>query len=97
MGQELAEIRTAHALLQPGRLLRPRLLGKPLALEFARTQLPACYEQVCAIFSRRGAYARFKALLERHQSLDAWHQWEAEQTRQALREWCTNNGLTPAD
>ena len=72
-------------------------LGKPLALEFARTQLPACYEQVCAMFSHRGAYARFKDLLERHQSLDAWHQWEAEQTRQALRAWCTDNGLTLAD
>lgn len=72
-------------------------LGKPLALEFDRTHLPACYEQVCAIFSHRGAYARFKDLLERHQSLDAWHQWEAEQTRQALREWCTDNGLNPAD
>ena len=72
-------------------------LGKPLALKFARTHLPACYEQVCDIFSRRGAYARFKDLLERHQSLDAWHQWEAEQTRQALREWCADNGLTLAD
>ncbi|MGS0998900.1 UPF0158 family protein [Rhodanobacter sp. UC4451_H18] len=72
-------------------------LGKPLALEFARTQLPACYEQVCAIFSHRGAYARFKGLLDRHDSLDTWHQWEAEQTRQALREWCADNGLTPAD
>ena len=72
-------------------------LGKPLALEFARTQLPDCYEQVCAMFSHRGAYARFKDLLDRHQRLDAWHQWEAEQTRQALREWCTDNGLTPAD
>ena len=72
-------------------------LGKPLALEFARTQLPACYEQVCAIFAHRGAYARFKDLLERQQSLDAWHQWEAEQTRQALRAWCADNGITLAD
>ena len=72
-------------------------LGKPLALEFARTQLPACYEQVCAMFSHRGAYARFKDLLERHQSLDAWHQWEAEQTLQALRAWCADNGFTLAD
>jgi hypothetical protein len=70
-------------------------LGKPLALGFARTHLPECYEQVCGMFSRRGAYARFKDLLEHHQSLDAWHQWEAEQTRQALREWCADKGLTP--
>ena len=72
-------------------------LGKPLALEFARTQLPACYEQVCEIFSHRGAYARFKDLLERHESLDAWHQWETDQTRQALRAWCADNGITLAD
>lgn len=72
-------------------------LGKPLALEFARTHLPASYEQVCAVFSHRGAYARFKDLLGRHDSLDAWHEWEAEQTRQALREWCADNGLTLAD
>jgi hypothetical protein len=72
-------------------------LGKPLALEFARTHLPACYEQVRGIFSRRGAYARFKDLLEHRESLDAWHQWEREQTLQALREWCADNGLTLAD
>jgi hypothetical protein len=72
-------------------------LGKPLALEFARTQLPACYEQVCAIFAHRGAYARFKDLLEHHQSLDTWHQWETEQTRQALRTWCADNGITLTD
>ena len=72
-------------------------LGKPLALEFARTQLPACYEQVCAIFAHRGAYARFKDLLEHHQSLDAWYQWETDQTLQALRAWCADNGITLAD
>lgn len=72
-------------------------LGKPLALEFARTQLPDCYEQVCAMFSHRGAYARFKDLLDRHDRLDAWHQWEAEQTRQALRRWCADNNITLAE
>jgi len=72
-------------------------LGKPLPLEFTRTHLPDCYEQVREIFSHRGAYARFKNLLERHQSLDAWHQWETEQTRQALRTWCADNGITLSD
>lgn len=69
-------------------------LGKPLALAFARTHLPACDEQVREIFAHRGAYARFKDLLERHRSLDTWHQWETEQTRQALRAWCADYGLT---
>lgn len=72
-------------------------LGKPLALEFARTQLPASFEDVRAMFAHRGAYARFKDLLERQQQLDAWHRWEEEQTRQALREWCADNGLNLAD
>ena len=72
-------------------------LGKPLALEFARMHLPDCYEQVCAMFSRRGAYARFKDLLDRRGSLDAWHQWEADQTRQALRVWCADNDIELAD
>jgi hypothetical protein len=72
-------------------------LGKPLALEFARTHLPACYEQVCEMFARRGAYARFKDLLERHQSLDAWHGWETEQTLQALHVWCADNGVNLAE
>lgn len=45
-------------------------LGKPLALEFARAQLPTCHEQVGAMFSHRGACPRFKDLRERHQSLD---------------------------
>jgi hypothetical protein len=72
-------------------------LGKPLAMEFTRTHLPACCEQVREIFSHRGAYARFKDLLQRHHRLDAWHQWETEQTRQALRAWCADNGITLAD
>jgi hypothetical protein len=72
-------------------------LGKPLALVFARTYLADCYEQVCGMFAHRGAYARFKDLLQHHQSLDAWHQWETEQTRQALRTWYADNGITLAD
>ncbi|MGH8190315.1 MAG: UPF0158 family protein [Rhodanobacteraceae bacterium] len=72
-------------------------LGKPLALEFARSHLPECFEQVLGMFSHRGAYARFKVLLDRRESLDAWYQWEQEQTRQALREWCADNGVKLAD
>lgn len=68
-------------------------LGKPLALAFTRAHLPACYEQVREMFAHRGAYARFKDLLDHHHGLDAWHQWETEQTRQALRTWCADNGI----
>lgn len=72
-------------------------LSQPLALEFARTQLPECFEQVQRIFSRRGAYARFKDLLDRRDSLDALSQWEQDKTRQALREWCADNGIPLSD
>lgn len=72
-------------------------LGKPLALEFARTHLPESFEQVRGIFSHRGAYARFKDLLDRHDSLDAWYQWEQDETRRALRQWCADNDIELAD
>jgi hypothetical protein len=72
-------------------------LGKPLVLEFVRVHLPECIEQVREIFSHRGAYARFKDLLDRRESLDAWYSWEQEKTRQALREWGADNGIRLAD
>lgn len=40
-------------------------LGKPLALDFAREFLPDEVGDVQEIFSKRGAYARFKDLLQR--------------------------------
>lgn len=72
-------------------------LGKRLALDFTRTHLPECAEEVYRMFSHRGAYARFKDLLDRRNSLDAWYQWEQEKTREALRGWCADNGVKLAD
>src|SRR5258708_5890139 len=40
-------------------------LGKPLVLDFAREFLPDDYDEVRHIFSRRGAYRRYKDLLVR--------------------------------
>ena len=40
-------------------------LGKPLVLDFAREFIPDDYDEVRRIFSRRGAYRRYKALLVR--------------------------------
>lgn len=72
-------------------------LGKPLALEFARTHLPECFEEVREIFAHRGAYARFKDFLDQNNTLEAWHQWEQEKTQQALRQWCADNDIPLAD
>ena len=40
-------------------------LGKPLVLDFAREFLPVDYDEVRHIFSRTGAYGRYKDLLVR--------------------------------
>src|ERR1700739_2952118 len=53
-------------------------LGKPLALDFARQFLPADFNDVRQIFSRKGAYARFKDLLDRRGVLGQWYAFEAE-------------------
>ena len=68
-------------------------LGKRLALRFAARELPGCYDQVTGFFRRKGAYGRFKALLDSKRALDRWYAYEAESTEQALRAWCAENGL----
>src|SRR6516225_10318076 len=40
-------------------------LGRDLVLRFVEQQLPARFDQVEGYFRRKGAYARFKDLLER--------------------------------
>ena len=72
-------------------------LGKALALEFAREHLPESYEQVRAFFGQRGAYGRFKDLLERHNQLQVWYKYEAAAVEGALREWSSENGVELKD
>ncbi|MBV8063248.1 MAG: hypothetical protein JOY51_06605 [Nevskia sp.] len=72
-------------------------LGKPLALKFAAQSLPNELLTVNAMFSARGAYARFKDLLERNDLLKQWHEFEEQAGRNALREWCSENGIALAD
>jgi hypothetical protein len=45
------------------------------------------------IFSRRGAYRRYKDLLEQKGLLDEWYDFEQQRTRQALLDWCEENGI----
>ena len=69
-------------------------LGRSLALRFAEEHLPRSWEEVDGYFRQRGAYSRFKSLLERVGQLDAWHQYEQAATEEALSEWCAENGFT---
>src|SRR5258708_24873950 len=68
-------------------------LGKPLALDFAREFLPDDFDEVRYMFSRRGAYQKFRALLTRRGALDRWYDFESKATERALREWCEFNSI----
>jgi hypothetical protein len=72
-------------------------LGKPLALDFAREYLPRDFDEVRYIFSRRGAYAKFRALLIRSKALERWYDFESKATTRALREWCEFNSIEVVD
>jgi hypothetical protein len=65
----------------------------PLVLEFARAHLPDHFDEVRDIFSGRGAYKRFRALLARTGMIDRWHDFESKATEQALREWCRRHAI----
>lgn len=68
-------------------------LGKNLALTFAEDQLADSYQIIADIFRQRGAYGRFKNLLERKGCLQAWYDYEAKATERALREWAAGEGI----
>ena len=72
-------------------------LGRNLAISFAEEALPTEYENVVDCFRKKGAYGRFKDLLDRHDALTQWHAFEAKQTEIALREWCRQNAIQLAN
>lgn len=72
-------------------------LGKPLVLDFVGQFLPDDFDEVQRIFSRRGAYARFKDLLVRRGKLDQWYGFESKAEESALRRWCDLNLIEVSD
>lgn len=68
-------------------------LGRELVFEFVRQMLPDEEDTVYQIFSRRGAYGRFKDFLERRNLLDQWYAFEQSAQRRAIEQWCEENGL----
>jgi hypothetical protein len=68
-------------------------LGKPLVLDFVREFPPDDYDEVRHIFSRRGAYRRYKELLVRRGALERWYDFSNTSEETALREWCAENGI----
>jgi hypothetical protein len=72
-------------------------LGRNLVFRFVSVRAPDHTEEVRRIFSRSGAYGRFKGLLERIHLLEEWYRFEAQETELALREWCGDQGFDLED
>jgi hypothetical protein len=68
-------------------------LGKRLALRFADELLSDVVDDVYDIFRRRGAFGRFKSLLERRGMLQQWYEYEEKSRKDALRRWCEDSGI----
>lgn len=68
-------------------------LGNSLALQFVHEVLPDQYHVAADYFHHRGAYHKFKAMLERSNKLDEWHKYEADAVAKALGAWVSENKL----
>ncbi len=71
-------------------------LGRAVALRFVDRFLPAEYQTVVDFFRHRGAYQKFKALLQRNGVLEAWYQYETSEVENAIREWAAENSIPVA-
>ncbi|WP_295391657.1 hypothetical protein [uncultured Thiodictyon sp.] len=72
-------------------------LGEALVLDFVADQLPDALDEVREFFRHRGAYPRFKDLLDARDRLDAWYDYEHRKTLAALRDWAAGEGIELAD
>lgn len=69
-------------------------LGQALVFDFVRRQMPTDEDEVGRLFRRAGAYGRFSALVDRRGLRDRWHAFRDERTREAMRDWCEQQGLS---
>ena len=72
-------------------------LGRNLVFRFVAQVIPEKLEEVERIFSKRGAYSRYKDLLERVGQLDEWYEFENFAIEQSLREWCEDQEIELED
>ncbi len=68
-------------------------LGNDLVFEFVHEYVSEKYNDVRGIFQRKGAYSKFKELLEETGCLEKWYSYEDAQTKSALRQWCEVNNI----
>ena len=68
-------------------------LGRALALLFIEEALPDDYDTAVSYFRNRGAYSRFKGLLEARGIINQWYEFERNAIESALREWCREHDI----
>jgi len=71
-------------------------LGQSLALSFIIEEIPHDYNFVASLFRKRGAYRRFKELLQSEGKLEKWLAFEANASNEALLDWCKENNIDVA-
>ncbi len=68
-------------------------LGRELVFEFVSAEAPQLEAQVRVAFRQKGAYGKFKAILERTRLLERWYEFERIATKAALVRWAEDNGF----
>ncbi len=68
-------------------------LGKRLVLDFTYKYLPDEIDKIESIFRKKGAYSKFKHILEITGNLDKWYSFENNAQEKALRDWCERNKI----
>jgi hypothetical protein len=68
-------------------------LGQNLALSFIDQEIPHEYNFAASLFRKRGAYRRFKELLQTEGLLEKWFAFEANASDLALQDWCKENNI----
>ncbi|WP_107851901.1 hypothetical protein [Oceanimonas marisflavi] len=69
-------------------------LGSPLVFRFAsRFMSDKDEDKVRDMFRAPGAYRRFDDLIDKRGLRDKWHQYRDDAQREALTEWCAENGI----
>jgi hypothetical protein len=71
-------------------------LGRNLVFEFVELHLADEMTYVQRIFHGRGAYGRFRDLLEQKGMLQRWYDFENLREEEALRDWCAENEISLA-
>ena len=68
-------------------------LGVGLVFKFILENDSEIYDQVRSIFRSRGAYHRYKELLDSRQKLNQWYEFEASAIKHELTQWCNEHGI----